>query len=243
MAETQKDPGKPEFTTVTAVQFAGVLVFGAIGLSVAYLALPWLARPGGLFRLDPATLNLLAEGLAYGSILCGCWIFAARPAQNGWASVGIRRCDPSLLVNGGFLAFVWIAVSSTIYSVAGLWETGLAYGSAFIAPFRDDPVALAGLFILAGPITALAEEMLFRGILYGWLRRRLNIPLAAILSALIFTAAHPSVFAAGIPAMLDMTLLAILLALLFEARRSLWPGILCHALYNMLLLGLYLYQG
>ena len=52
-----------------------------------------------------------------------------------------------------------------------------------------------------------------------------------------------SVFAGGVPAMLDRALAAVLLALLFEISRSLWPGILAHALYTMLLSSLYLYQG
>ena len=43
--------------------------------------------------------------------------------------------------------------------------------------------------------------------------------------------------------MLDRALAAVLLALLFEISQSLWPGILAHALYNMLLSSLYLYQG
>ena len=52
-----------------------------------------------------------------------------------------------------------------------------------------------------------------------------------------------SVFAGGVAAMLDRALAAVLLALLFEISRSLWPGILAHALYTMLLSSLYLYQG
>jgi hypothetical protein len=233
----------PPFTTVTIVQIFGIFSLGAVGLLIAYFGVPWLARAGNALPFNPAFLGLIAEALAYGIILSACWIFAVRPTPVGWASVGVRRCDWSLLVNGAFLAFIWVVASSTLYSLAGLWDAGLAYGSAFVAPYRSDPFNLAALFLLAGPLTALVEEMLFRGILYGWLRRRLNTPLAAIVSALLFTVCHPSVFAAGTVAVIDTTLLAILLALLFEARRSLWPGILCHALYNMLLLSLYLYQG
>ena len=52
-----------------------------------------------------------------------------------------------------------------------------------------------------------------------------------------------SVFAGGVAAMLDRVLATVLLALLFEISRSLWPGILTYAIYNMLLPSLYLYEG
>ena len=72
----------------------------------------------------------------------------------------------------------------------------------------------------------LVEEVLFRGIICGWLRRRLNVTFAAVLSGIIFTAVHHSVFATGIVAAFNIALQAILLTLLFELSRSLCPGIL-----------------
>ncbi len=238
------EPAKqPRLSEISGAQLFGILAFGAAGLLIGYLGLPWLAKSSTAVSFNPATLGLTADLFAYGTVLLACWFIAARPAKGGWKAVGFRGCDPSLLGIGGLLAFVWIAASAMIYSAAGIWETALAYGAEFIAPYRSDPIILFGLFILAGPVAALVEELLFRSILYGWLRRRLNIAVAAILSAIIFTAVHPSVFAAGAAAVFDMTLLAIFLALLFELSRSLWPGILCHALNNMLLLGLYLYRS
>ena len=58
-----------------------------------------------------------------------------------------------------------------------------------------------------------------------------------------FVSEVAAIFAGGVAAMLDRALAAVLLALLFEISRSLWPGILAHALYTMLLSSLYLYQG
>jgi len=36
----------------------------------------------------------------------------------------------------------------------------------------------------------LAEETFFRGFVYGWMRRHLNVPAAAVLSGCFFAAAH-----------------------------------------------------
>lgn len=243
MTDSPEPAAQTPLSAITGAQVLGVLAICAIGLTAGYLGLPWLAKSSAAVSFNPATLGLAADGFAYAIVLMACWFVAAKPSRGGWKPIGMRRCDPSLLAIGGFLAFVWIAASTIIYSAAGIWEEALAYGAEFIAPYRNEPFTLLGLFLLAGPIAALVEEVLFRGIIYGWLRRRLNVAVAAILSGIIFTAVHPSVFAAGIAAAFDMALLAILLALLFELSRSLWPGILCHALNNMLLLGLYLYRG
>lgn len=224
-------------------QIASVLAMGGIGLAVLYLGIFGLAKARWLDDINPGLIDISAGGFAYAVFLVAIWVFAVRPSHDGWAQVGLRRCDPSLFWIGGFLACLWVGISSALYAAFGLWEFALAAGASLVAPFRNDTAALIGLFVLAGPIAALVEEILFRGMLYGWLRQRMRIAVAAIISALLFTAAHFYIFAAGPVFVLEMAVLAVLLALLYETSRSLWPGILCHALNNVLLLSLYLYQG
>ena len=89
------------------------------------------------------------------------------------------------------------------------------------------------------PTAALVEEILYRGLLYGWLRRRMGVATATLTSAVVFTFSHFYVFAAGLPFVIEMLALSMLLALLFEINRSLWPGILCHGLNNLALMVAY----
>lgn len=227
----------------TGRQVLSVLAAGGAGLAVLYLGIFWLAKMRVLDNIGTGLVEISAGGFAYAVFLATIWVVAVRPSHDGWAQVGLRRCDPSLFWIGGFLACLWVGVSSALYAAFGLWELALAAGTSLVAPFRDNTVALIGLFVLAGPVAALVEEVLFRGMLYGWLRQRRGIAVAAIISALLFTAAHFYIFAAGPIFALEMTVLAVLLALLYETSRSLWPGILCHALHNVLLLSLYLYRG
>lgn len=236
-------PPKPALPTASGKQLLAVLGSGAVGMAAIFLVYTVLLRARLLEAVAPARLDLAAGLLAYAMFLAAGWAFVVRPSGEGWRSVGLRGCDPSLLWIGGFLALLWIGISSVLYAAAGMWEIALAQGATLIAPFRDDAVALIGLFLLGGPVAALVEEVLFRGMLYAWLRKRLGTAVAAIVSALIFTAMHLYVFVAGIAAALDMFLLAVLLALLFELGRSLWPSILCHALNNTVLLALYLYSA
>lgn len=83
------------------------------------------------------------------------------------------------------------------------------------------------MLILIGLVFPLAEEILFRGILYRWLRGRLGIAGAAGLSAIAFAALH------SIPELIPaIAVLGVILALLYELSGSLWTSVLAHAVYN-----------
>jgi len=77
-------------------------------------------------------------------------------------------------------------------------------------------------------IAPLAEETIFRGFIYGWLRRRLPIIPAVVISAAVFSAAHTVLVLA-----LPLFGVGIILALLYEYSDSLVPGAIVHALFNL----------
>ncbi len=87
------------------------------------------------------------------------------------------------------------------------------------------PPALMILIVcIVGP---LAEEMLFRGMIYGKLRRGFSIWPSAILSGLIFGVFHGN-WIQGIYA----TLVGIILALVYEKTQTIWGSCLLHVLFN-----------
>lgn len=90
----------------------------------------------------------------------------------------------------------------------------------------------------AGPLTAAAEELVYRGLLYRWFRERLPVWIAALASALIFGLLHGSLIspggAMGAAMAVGLVLFGIIAALLFEASGSLWPSILIHLVNNSL---------
>jgi len=217
--------GAPALSAIRGREMAIVLVLAAIALA----ALLAIARTG-------AMPDLVFGFLAYAALLAVVWVVAVRAPGRRWRDIGLRRCDPSLLVIGGFAGLFWVGFSTAIYSAAGIWETSLAAGGALIEPFRGNAMGLAALLFLAVPAAALVEEIFYRGLLYGWLRRRMGVAVAVPLSALLFTFSHIYVFTAGIAFMAEMLALSMLLALLFEFSRSLWPGIVCHGLNNLALL-------
>ncbi len=77
-------------------------------------------------------------------------------------------------------------------------------------------------------IAPLAEETIFRGFIYGWLRRRLHVIPAVVISAAVFSAAHVVLVLA-----LPLFGVGVILALLYEYSDSLLPGAIVHGLFNL----------
>ncbi|HEY7927516.1 MAG TPA: CPBP family intramembrane glutamic endopeptidase [Candidatus Dormibacteraeota bacterium] len=77
-------------------------------------------------------------------------------------------------------------------------------------------------------IAPLSEETIFRGFIYGWLRRRLPVLPAVAISAAVFSATHLVLVLA-----LPLFAVGIILALLYEYSDSLLPGALVHGLFNL----------
>ncbi|HEX4579284.1 MAG TPA: CPBP family intramembrane glutamic endopeptidase [Candidatus Dormibacteraeota bacterium] len=77
-------------------------------------------------------------------------------------------------------------------------------------------------------IAPLSEETIFRGFMYGWLRRHLPVLPAVAVSAAVFSAAHLVLVLA-----LPLFAVGVVLALLYEYSGSLLPGAIVHGLFNL----------
>jgi len=145
----------------------------------------------------------------------------------GLSSIGLV---PSKMVNG---------------LIRGLWWSagfGIITFFAFIALFLVDinPVALIHtrlpakgieivlFFIVAGIIGPVAEEIFFRGIIYGFFRRW-GVLVALILSSVMFVLAHLTLSTIPVPQIVG----GIIFAIAYEKEGSLIVPITIHALGNM----------
>jgi membrane protease YdiL (CAAX protease family) len=77
-------------------------------------------------------------------------------------------------------------------------------------------------------IAPISEETIFRGFIYGWLHRWGPAVLAIPLSAVIFSAVHQQLVL-----FLPLFFVGVVLASLYQGSRSIIPGILTHALFNL----------
>ncbi len=93
---------------------------------------------------------------------------------------------------------------------------------------QKTPWDVALLIALAVIVMApLAEEALFRGLLYGGLARSYGRVPAVVLSAVIFGAAHmnASLF-------IPLAVAGLILAMIYQRSESLWPSTVAHATLN-----------
>ena len=83
------------------------------------------------------------------------------------------------------------------------------------------------LILTAVVIAPISEELIFRGYVFGVLRRYAGRWWALVISACVFAAIH-----AHIPSLAGLFVLAVALTLVYEGPGSLWATILMHALFN-----------
>lgn len=97
---------------------------------------------------------------------------------------------------------------------------------------RQGPWAMWLVLVVAVIIAPFVEEVLFRGLLLGALRRRWSFPLAALLVTVVFTALHASQTRTYLPALAGIFICGWVLATLRERSGSLWPPVALHMGFN-----------
>tara|TARA_Y100000766_G_scaffold170304_1_gene146254 strand:+ start:5429 stop:6319 length:891 start_codon:yes stop_codon:yes gene_type:complete len=90
-----------------------------------------------------------------------------------------------------------------------------------------DPLVFVSMGVVACIGAPLAEEVVFRGYIYTMVKRMAGLPLAVILSGVLFGAVHMNLVA-----LLPLTVLGIILALSYEYTGSLWAPIAIHFCFN-----------
>ncbi|MDB5181724.1 MAG: hypothetical protein JWP13_487 [Candidatus Saccharibacteria bacterium] len=97
-------------------------------------------------------------------------------------------------------------------------------------------VGLILTFVSLVVLPPIVEELVMRGFLFTSLLKRFRFLGAAILTSIVFAAAHLQ-FGSGAPllwvAALDTFILSIILCIMRYKTGSLWPGIFLHALKNL----------
>ena len=92
----------------------------------------------------------------------------------------------------------------------------------------EEPIWFAAMLILAVVVAPVAEEHVFRGGIYRYLRARMNVPVAMAISSLAFGLIHFTVL--GFP---SLTLVGIACCLAYEATGNLKVPIFLHAFFNL----------
>jgi hypothetical protein len=170
--------------------------------------------------------------LVIGTLLLARWLLRARPEDLGLLRPQRRDLRYGLFFGTGlFLASIAIG----LVQAAAIGKEPQAVAQALA--LHRGPVALALDLVAIAVLTPLAEELLFRGVLFTGLRQRVAFVPAALVATALFTVVHepqawPGVFVLGFG-----------LALAYERTRTLWAPIATHATVNALPLVLIALSG
>ena len=158
-----------------------------------------------------------------------------------WSDLGLWpvRGKADVCLAGGSL----ILVLAPLLAIAAMLDHIVPYEHPIIDFLTEqrDVYAIVIVVVTAIGAAPIAEEILFRRVLQGWLES-LPLPngptLAVSLSALAFGAAHIGQGLAWLP----LVILGVVLGVLVKQTGSLVPAILLHAMFNAVSVGLLLLQ-
>jgi len=188
-----------------------------------------------VFSIEVATKVLLSDGLRYPMIILGVArlleiiliILIVLTLGEGISCIGLAR---SKIVPGLKRGMIWSAGFGVLafFGFVILFAAGINALTLIRAHLPTKYSEIALFFLIGAMVGPIAEEVFFRGILYGFLRRW-GVAVAVVLSTLTFVLTHP--INHGIP--VTQVVGGIVFAVAYEVEGSLMAPIAIHVLGNM----------
>jgi hypothetical protein len=202
LAATERGPGRPPDAPPPAVRISGRQLAAGLGAAAALVAVaagvtvplvralaPQWAHTEGLTVLLVAEVYLaLSAGLVLG----------VGGLANASRLLALRRPAPrqvgSTLALAVAASAAGIAISMAFSPLSGgpvaTLEAIVRAGSDESRMAAATPLVWALIVIRVAVLTGLGEELLFRGALYGWLRRRLTVAPVIAITTVLFALEH-----------------------------------------------------
>ncbi len=170
-----------------------------------------------------ATIYTLAIGIAIGAP----YLLGRRVDLE---QLGLRRLMTWLDIGLAPIAYivyilVLVGVISAVTNLIPIFQADQAQDVGFKSLTNQSGYLLA--FVTLVVIAPIAEEVLFRGYLYGKLRRHIPIWAAIMATSILFAAVHGQWNVA-----VDTFILSVVMCGLRELTGSIWSGILVHMIKN-----------
>ncbi len=176
-----------------------------------------------------ARFGATIQGVVYGLGLVIALIILKNAAVNEITYVTKGEDKPHLSV----LNVLELIVSALVFSIGlnylfnliGLTESSVSFARAYELMYGVNFVA--GL-IIYGLLSPVAEEIIFRGILYNRMKRIFPIPLSMIVSSLLF-----GVFHGNIVQGIYGTLMGMVIVYFYEKYKSFYAPLIIHVVANL----------
>jgi len=182
--------------------------------------------------INPSIFQVAAGGIVYALsllIVIGApWLI--KKSRTTKEELGIQRLPTWLdivWVPAG--AIVYLILTALISAFAMAFLTFVDYGQTQDTGFSNISAQSEYImaFLMLVVIAPIAEELLFRGYLFGKLRKHAPIWVSILITSVVFAIVHGA-WNVG----LDVFALSIVLCLLRVVSKSLWPSILLHMMKN-----------
>lgn len=201
------------------------VIASSIVLSIVFFILLLIVLETTGLKLSDNTRFAFFGMLAYFSLFIVLWKFIFKKYPNVTSAIGLRRVSwkamlrmfPTAIVLMGINIIVFTA-TTTVFGEIKVKDTDLLLNNTL----KGNEYLL--VFIVTVVLAPIAEELLFRGLLYRYLRRKVPIIVAVLISAAVFGILHivfPPLFVMG-----------IVFALVSEKYDSLYPSMFLHAINN-----------
>lgn len=223
-----------EFGKVQTGSFGGVDL-AAVFMLVAFYYLSFLSGPRSeelpAISLDLIVINLVMSLFLVSIVLVTVqWVGGRDPVQVfGLNQVTFRRC--LLWVVPGILlvtpAVLFLSEWSRVEWLEPIFGEMKEQDVVDSMKLTNGLGLKAGLIVSACVVAPVVEELIFRGYIYGVLKKFSNPLFAMLIAGALFAAVHMNV-----PALFPLWILAIILTLSYELSGSLWVPIGIHAGFN-----------
>jgi membrane protease YdiL (CAAX protease family) len=202
---------------------ACIIVAAILVLGLDRAIINFMARSGPIEEIH----GYIAWGAAYSLSLIGTvWFVFAIIRRIPIADFGGAASDRRAKLLALCWGLVGIAVSWAAFAIADEiieWDRDHSFG---LGPTTT--LAQVGtLFLFVAILGPLAEELMYRGVLFRWPRQRLSFWPAAIASSLFFGIVHQYW-----DAIINATIAGVFFAWLFERTKSLLVPIIAHQAWN-----------
>jgi membrane protease YdiL (CAAX protease family) len=181
--------------------------------------------------------DLVHGAVVFVAIITVIWIFMAYRGIRPWRQFGLTRRNVFLCAA---IALGLVVCAYPLVAAAEQAWVMVVKGEAkpqnivefFVNASRGGDKSVVYITIgLAVVVAPVAEEMIFRGYIYGVLKGRVGGVAAAVVSALLFAGMHVNV-----GSLAPLFVLALCLTVAYEATGSLLVNIFMHGLFNLSML-------
>ena len=190
----------------------------------------WMTKSGKEIQISAGDLvfNIGLQFFLAGLVLV---VVATRMRPVQWLGMRWQGWPWLLLMGPGTVVLMWV-IFAGLYSMGynELMESlGVKQVQDTVELFQknEDVVVLVLMGVTAVIVAPICEEVVFRGYLYPVLKKFNGLWVGAVVSALIFSAAHGSM-----SALLPLFIFGLALVYLYERTGSIWAPMVVHFLFN-----------